>query len=130
LFGDVSTARNGAVFFAGRTPGGLSNADLAGSFANQTAKDIINFTPAGRQLSDLNLYPRLTLDSNGLAVPRYAAETSRVFEIASQRYAEAASGRVFAFTNGVNPNSIFTRIELPALRANPNVTDVRFLNSP
>jgi hypothetical protein len=130
LFGDVSTARNGAVFFSGRTPGGLANADLAGSFANQTAKDILNFTPAGHQLGELNLYPRLALDSNGVVVPRYASETSRVFEIASQRYAEAASGTVFVFTNGAPQNSIFTRVELPTLRANPNVTDIRFMNGP
>lgn len=128
MYGDVSTAQNGAVFFSGRTPGGLSNASLAESFADQTGKDILNFTPAGRQLSDLNLYPRLALDNNGMLVPRYAAETSRVWAMASQRYAEAASGRVNVFANGALPDSIFTQIELPALRANSNVTDIRFLN--
>ena len=128
LFGDVSTAKNGAVFYSGRTPGSFANADLAESFANQTGKDILNFTPAGKQLDALNLYPRLVLGENGKVVPSYATETSRVWEITSRRFSEGASGRVNTFVNGAHPNSIFNRIELPALQNNPNVIDIRILN--
>jgi len=118
LTGDVSTTRNGAVFFSGKNPNGFANANLATNFANQNGSKILNFTPAGQQLDALNLYPRLATDSNGLINPKFASETSRVWEITSRRFAQGSTGDVNAFVSGARSDSIFLQVERPILSEN------------
>ncbi len=40
------------------------------------------------------------------------------------RYAQRASGEVSAFVDGSRPTSVFNRVELPTLQANPSVTKI------
>jgi hypothetical protein len=49
-----------------------------------------------------------------------------IWEKASQAFADCASGDVHSFlTGGIeNPGSVWARIEKPALKINPNVTDI------
>lgn len=50
------------------------------------------------------------------------AQCHEVWHQACQKFAAAASGRVTIFASTVIPDSVFQTVELPALRANPNVT--------
>jgi hypothetical protein len=50
------------------------------------------------------------------------AQAHEVWHMAARRFAEAARGRVTIVAGGVNPKTVFGAVELPALRANPNVT--------
>ena len=121
LFGDVSTAPNGAVFFSGKQPSGIANFDLATDYAIKHGAKTLNLTPAGQRLDALNLYPRLAIDSNGIINKRYASETSRLWEIASRRFAQGASGNVNAFVRGAREDGIYLQIERQILLENPNV---------
>ena len=49
-------------------------------------------------------------------------QAHQVWHMLARRFAEAAQGRVTIYAGTVIPNSVFEVIELPALRANPNVT--------
>jgi hypothetical protein len=50
------------------------------------------------------------------------AQCHEVWHQACRKFAGAASGRVTLFASTVIPDSVFQAVELPALRANPNVT--------
>ncbi|QLH43920.1 MAG: hypothetical protein HWD59_15300 [Coxiellaceae bacterium] len=41
-----------------------------------------------------------------------------IWEVASQKYAASAKGDVYVFSNGANPERIYTKIELPILKSN------------
>jgi hypothetical protein len=70
-------------------------------------------TPGGLQLEARRLFhPGSTLTH---------AQAHEVWHMAARRFAEAARGRVTIFASGVNPRTVFGAVELPALRANPNV---------
>ena len=49
-------------------------------------------------------------------------QAHHIWHVLARRFAEAAQGRVTLYASTVIPNSVFEVIELPALRANPNVT--------
>jgi len=108
---DVSTSPNTATFYSG--PG---NRDLAEKFAIENGKTTLELTPGGKYLDDLKLFE----EGSPLTKKQAAAVWSRL----SQRYAEGASGNVYAFIKGSKPDSIFNSIEYPALKRNPAVTQV------
>lgn len=108
---DVSTARNGAVFYSGR-----GNRELAEAFASQNVRTTLEMTPGGRFLDDLDLF--------GANSPLTDTEALQVWSRLSQRFAAEASGNATGFVRGARSNGIFNSVEFPALRANPNVTNV------
>ena len=66
---------------------------------------------------------------SGLGVRAFRSNLSfdqarAVWSTLSQRYAESASGSAVGFVEGADPASIFNTVEYPALRANPNITNV------
>jgi hypothetical protein len=124
LTGDVSTSRNGALFFSGKNSAGISNYSLANDFASRYGKTTINMTPAGQQLNALDLFPRLVF-KDGVVNPSYAAETSRVWETVSKRYAQGSSGNVNAFVDGARLDSIYMKIERPTLNTMSDVSVTR-----
>ena len=71
-------------------------------------------TPGGLQLEAERLF------HPGSALTH--AQAHEVWHMAERRFAEAARGKVTIFAGGVNPKSVFGAVQLPALRANPNVT--------
>ena len=50
------------------------------------------------------------------------AQSHEVWHTAARRFAAAARGRVTLFVDGSAPDTVFQKVELPALKANPNVT--------
>lgn len=71
-------------------------------------------TPGGQYLeADRLFHPDSSLTHS---------QAHSVWHTAARRFAKAARGRVTVFASEVNPDSVFGAIELPALRANPNVT--------
>lgn len=105
---DVSTPRNGAVFYSG--PG---NRARATDFANQNGKFTLETTVGGRYLDSLNLYDKL---------PKEQADM--IWRRMSERYAQGATGNVYGFINGSNAGSIFNTVEYPTLLQNENITNI------
>ena len=105
---DITTAPNQAVFYSG-----ACNRALAESFAMAKGKTTLEMTAGGSWLDSQKLFDVLPPDQ------AYA-----VWSTLSQRYAESASGTAVGFVEGADPASIFNTVEYPALRANPNITNV------
>jgi hypothetical protein len=107
----VSTARSSAVFYSGR-----GNRELAEQFARQSGMSTLEMTPGGEWLDAQNLF-----GPNSVLTPNEAVE---VWSRLSERFASEASGNAIGFVEGARPGSIFNTVEYPALRRNPDVTNV------
>ena len=105
---DVSTSRDSAVFYSG--DGSRAKAE---EFARTFNKMTLEITPGGKYLDNQLLAQRL---------PRELV--IKPWERLSQRYAQSASGDVYAFTQNARAGSVFNRIELPTLEINPEVTNI------
>jgi hypothetical protein len=108
---DVSTARNGAVFYSG--PG---NRTLAESFAATNGRTTLEMTSGGRWLDSQQLF--------GPGSPLTPDQATAVWSRLSQRFSEGASGNSVGFVQGARSNGIFNTVEFPALQRNPNITNV------
>ena len=72
-------------------------------------------TPGGQWLDNQKLFEN----------PNYTnAEATAVWSRTSERFAQSASGNAVAFVNGARAEGIFNTVEYPALRANPDITNV------
>lgn len=112
---DFSTTKDGAVFWS--TPRMVD----AQNWAADHGKTTLEQTKGGQYLDDLDLFN----PSSGLT-KKQAAE---VWDIASKRFADGASGNVNVFSTGAKiegPHGKRTwwRIEKPALMENPKVTSI------
>ena len=108
---DVSTARNGAVFYSG--PG---NRALAEQFALSEGRTTLEMTRGGRWLDQQQLF--------GPNSPLTATQANAVWSRLSERFAAEASGTAVAFTDGFRARSIFATVEYPTLLRNPSVVNV------
>lgn len=108
---DVSTKPNTATFYSG-----IGNRELAEHFALQNGKTTLEMTRGGKYLDNLNLF------ENGS--PLTGDQASQIWARLSERYAQNASGNVYGFVSGARTNSIFNTVEYPALKLNPNVTNI------
>ncbi|MFY1831921.1 DUF6531 domain-containing protein [Myxococcus fulvus] len=109
---DFATARNGAVFWA--TP----NMVHAQAWARRNGKTTLEMTTGGRFLDGLQLF------EPGSPVSR--AEAAQLWDAASLRYAQEASGNVNVFSTGATRQGLFGertwwRVERKALLRNPAV---------
>lgn len=109
---DVSTARNGAVFYSG--PG---NRALAEEFAITNGKTTLEMTSGGAWLDQQQLF---NTARSGLTTEQAAQVWSRL----SGRFAEGASGNAVGFVNGARAGGIFNTVEYPTLLNNRNVVNV------
>ena len=100
------------VFWSG--PG---NQDAAREFAERTGRTTLEMTPEGKAIE------QLTKDMPW-------EEAKPIWEKASRDFACGASGCVHAFVDGARPEGVWNRIELPALRENPNVTGITYYPKP
>lgn len=113
---DFSTAPDGAVFWSGPR---MADAQ---AWAAANGKTTLEQTPGGRILDGLNLFD----PGSGIS----GAEAAAVWDAASKRFADGASGTINVFSTGAKKmnawGSLRTwwRVELPALRANPRVSGI------
>jgi RHS repeat-associated protein len=112
---DFSTPKDGAVFWTGFRQG---NQSAAMNWAEANNKFTIEMTIGGKWLNSLKLYDKNT--------PVTINEADALWQVASEKFAGSASGRVNAFTRGTftNSDSVFYNIELPILKDNPNVSPI------
>jgi len=108
---EVSSDRNGAVFYSG--PG---NMELAEEFAKDNGKVTLETTRGGSWLHQQNLF--------GADSPLTKRQAATIWQQLSEKYAKEASGNVVGFVKGAKPDRIFNTIEYPALKRNPNVSNV------
>ena len=108
---DVSTSFNTAVFYSG--PG---NRALAEAFARENNKTTLEITEGGKYLDDLHLF------SNESALT--TEQAANVWKKLSERYAQGASGNAYGFVKGSRDGSIFNTVEYPALKSNPDITNI------
>ncbi len=109
------TEVNQAVFWSGKT-NGVGGVDVACKIAS---------TCGGTTLEQLTAI-------RGIQLPTWDASNPVVvqaWENASRIYAESASGSVKAVIGqNLRPNSVWEKVELPALKANPFVTDITIID--
>ncbi|MCK6394605.1 MAG: DUF637 domain-containing protein [Zoogloea sp.] len=114
---DFSTKPNGAVFWSG-----ANNMMVAQWWASLTGKTTLEQTVGGRYLHSLNLFDNLP-----------GAQAAQIWDTASVRFANGASGNVNTFAKGATQfgpygERTWWRLEQPALQANPNITNIRQWN--
>ena len=109
---NVSTPENDAVFYSGK--GAREDAEI---FAQEHGKMTLESTPGGKWLDDLKLFED---GVSGIEVN----DAYNIWKRTSERYAEEASGTSIGILNNPNPESIFNKIEFPALQLNSKVTNV------
>jgi len=112
---DFSTARDGAVFWSGPRMGDAQR------WAAANGKTTLEQTAGGSHLNGLNLFD----SSSGLS----GAQAAQVWDAASVRFAQRATGDVNVFSTGATRfgpygERTWWRIEKPALDANPDVTSI------
>jgi len=79
-------------------------------------KKMIDYTPCGKRLEELNLFD----EKSGVSYE----DAYKMWYIASKRLIENASGNVTAFIKNAHPDSTFRKIELPAILANKNIPTI------
>jgi len=113
---DFSTEPDGAVFWSGK------NMLLAQRWAKRNKKTTLEQTVGGDYLNSLDLFGK-----GSPIMPKQAAE---VWDIASKRFADGASGTAYAFSTGAKKLSPYGnirtwwRIEKPALKRNKNINKI------
>jgi RHS repeat-associated protein len=112
---DFSTKQDGAVFWSDK------NMKRAQKWAESVGKTTLEQTKGGKILNDMELFS----DVSGLT-KKQAAE---IWDIASKRFADEASGIVNVFSTGAKRmgqygERTWWRIEKPALLKNMNVTNI------
>ena len=69
------------------------------------------------------------LDSKSITLPEFSEQTIEIWEQVSKEYAEKATGEVKVILgDNVSSTGVWNRIELPALKNNPNVTKIIAIN--
>ena len=136
---DVSTEKNGALFYAGRVNYGdgtyLSARQMAERYTDQLfenkgiTKLTLERTTGGKWMDDLKLYEELsdgTLRYENLGLTKSQADN--LWGTLSGRYADDAVGAVTAFAKNVpdafKSKTVFYTTELPKLRFNENITHI------
>ncbi len=112
---DFSTAKDGAVFWSG------PNMKTAQSWATLNGKTTLEQTVGGRYLASLELFDN---------IPGH--EAAQIWDIASKRFADAASGEAHVFSTGAKRfgdygERTWWRIEKPALLKNSKVKGINRL---
>jgi hypothetical protein len=113
---DFSTARDGAVFWSG------PNMRTAQQWAIANGKTTLEQTSGGRYLDSLNLFG----NESGMT----GKQAAEIWDSASVKFAEGASGNVHVFGTGAKKMNDFGsvrtwwRIEKPALMKNKEIDRV------
>ncbi|HEX6426562.1 MAG TPA: RHS repeat-associated core domain-containing protein, partial [Niastella sp.] len=120
---DFSTGKDQAVFWSTRSST-QSNMEYAQKWADKVGKKTLEQTKGGKYLNDLKLF-----GSGGAKMGISAKEAAEIWDIASERFAKAASGEVNVFSTyskKISAHGLRTwwRIEKPALLKNTKVTRI------
>jgi hypothetical protein len=93
--------------------------DRLNGTAGKKVATTLEKTPGGKYFDDMNMYTDAPL-KDSLA----NRQKNRVWGRLSERYADGASGQVNSQVHLPRKTSIYLNDELPALRSNPNVTEI------
>lgn len=116
---DVLTSENGAVVYSVSFLETKENQRLAYEYEKKHPNCFtLDHTPCGRKLADL-----------GLLVSKDVADEDiqKVWELASARFIEQASGDVTAFVDGADKKSTFCSVEAEHILKNPKIKTVNHL---
>ena len=114
----VKTERDSLLLWSGLGPGDTGIVRSQG-FAAEFGGTTLEMTPGGKWLHSMDLF--------GSDSPFTRLEAKQIWGRTSEMAAQQASGQVRVTMGWLQPDSVFERIELPALRANPDVTGIDFL---
>ncbi len=118
---DFGTEKDGAVFWGTSRHAGTDNMSIAQAWAKANGKTTLEQTAGGRVLEQLNLFDK----SNDFD----PAKAAKLWNMASTKFAEGASGNVNVFNTGANRfgpwgERTWWRIEKPALLRNQAVDSI------
>jgi hypothetical protein len=119
---DFSTKKNGALFWSTSSDSSVNNMLTAQWYGKVTGKTTLEQTAGGKYLDDLNLFSNMD-----------GAQAAHVWDIASARFANGASGHINVFNKGATQFGPFGErtwwsVEKPLLDLNSNVTKIREWN--
>ena len=115
---DVSSPKDGANFYSGYDKdSGKSMRSYAEENTDGVTSTTLEKTPGGKEFDDMKLFEDGSPINNDQAM--------KIWERLSERYGQQAEGDVTAWVHNPRDGAIFTEKELPALKANPNVTSVK-----
>jgi len=115
LHGDVSSAPDSAVFFAGKKSNMREAVRLCTSDESGELTTLLH-TDAYKQLKEIPLY--------GHDAPFTPEESFDITGAVSARFAQEASGNVTVFVEKLSKRSTFFTVELPALLLNDDVETI------
>lgn len=114
---DVSSPKDGAVLFSiSFLPTKQNKIDAINYTKNHPNTIILDNTPCGKALIDMGTEQA----GNGLS----KQEVLIIWQTASKRFVEHASGNLTAFTVGADKRGLFHTVELPTALTNPNITTI------
>lgn len=114
---DVSTEPNSLVLFSISKLTTKENKNNAFKCVeNNPEKQMMDHTPCGKALENLNLFS----EDNGVSYD----DAYKVWFIASKRLIDNASGNITAFVANAHPDSTYRKIELPAILQNDKITTI------
>lgn len=114
---DVTTPVDGAVLYSVSFLPTKENREQAFYYAkNHPPKMVIEHTYCGAKLVELGLCS----NDSGLR----DEEVAEIWSVASKRFIAEAKGEIIAFVNNADPRSVFCRMELPNILANPDINQI------
>ncbi|WP_375500245.1 hypothetical protein [uncultured Jatrophihabitans sp.] len=114
---DVSSPKDGAVFWSGRDADKVSMRTYAEKSTDGVTSTTLEQTQGGKYFDDLDLYG----SNEGLVS---SSQRDKIWGRLSERYGQNASGDVTAYVHDARPGGFWKTREVPALRENPNVTTI------
>lgn len=122
---NISTPPSSAVFYSGGPNRGLADQFAQTCYWDRAANAAHNFYPSTVEMTHGGNHLDLATLFNVFS----SEEAGRPWRAVSARYAEQASGKVYAFVQSANPNRTFCSVELPVLMKNPKVDEIVFLEN-
>ena len=113
---DVSTPENGLVLYSVSFLPTKENRELAFQYVKEHSGFVtIENTLCGSKLVEMSLSDKGELTDE---------EIASIWAAASERMIKNAKGKVTAFVKGVDPRSVFCRVELVNILENPLITTI------
>ena len=117
--GDVETKPNCVILYSISYQPTKANKEAAEAYLSKHPHAVlIDQTPCGQRLI------KLGFDQSHIDNDQDKEKVTKVWQLASRRFIESASGNITAFVDNADPRSVFRSEELPAILENDKITTI------